>query len=80
MWGIWDKVNHEFRGHYEVDWDVDEDIYPLGREGSHTYIFETELEAIAELESWKELSSYPEQYNKYEVMELPTDEPEWVYY
>jgi len=44
-----------------------------GKEGLQLYMYDTELEAEAELQSWNEYTR-----RHYCVMELPADEPEWI--
>ena len=78
MYGMWMKNVGEFAGCYEKKCiDIEKNIW---QEGVMLYCFETELEAIAALEFWREYSSYPQQYDSYEVMEMPADESGWHSY
>ena len=72
VWGIYDKINHEFARHYELYYDdTIETAEP--REGWRLFKYESELEA--ELEHQDRFHGY----HQYEVIELPADEPEWVF-
>ena len=58
---------------YEINEDI---IAKEGVEGFQLYAFETELEAIAELDFWIDTYSWVE--TSCEVMEIPADEPKWL--
>ena len=75
QWGFWDKKTGEFVRFYRSIWQEDTRM-----DGVQLHLFKTELEAIAALEMMKELSTYPEQYYSYEIMEIPADEPVWKSY
>jgi len=70
VWGIYNKANHEFARHYGHYYDEDA-VEP--REGWQLFKYDSELEAEMDHQERFRGHSY------YEVMELPADEPEWVF-
>ena len=70
-WGFWSKNDGKFIRYYDV---CNENM----KEGFCLYKYDSELEAIGELQ-FKEIV-YSRSFNDWEVMELPADEPEWVFF
>lgn len=70
VWGIYDKENHKFTRYYSLYYDPDSNTT---KDGWQLFKYDTELEAIIDhQERFRGHSTY-------EVMELPADEPEWIF-